>query len=374
MKGSVTQLRPGYWQARVSLGRDPLTGKPKYRTKAVRGTKREVEQVLARLLVEVNAGKLVQGGSSVQALIDQWLEHIESLGRSPTTMNSYRSLRDQLPAGFLAKPLRNVTPKMIDDLYLMLGSKKGRGASTVHHYHRLLRAAFNQGMKWQMLEMNPAKLATPPRVQQEEINPPTAEEVKRVVAMAGQFNPEAVLWFRMLIATGCRRAEVTGLRWSDVSLARKQLTIRGSVVEVGRELVEKGTKTHQQRKVTLDKHFVAALRTHHETVEENARIGGYEFNGDGFVFSDSPDGADPIPPNRISKAWQRYAKKAGVDARMHDLRHFQASILLDAGESITTVAARLGHRDTATTLRVYAHLMPGADDRAAEIMGDMWSS
>ena len=46
-----------------------------------------------------------------------------------------------------------------------------------------------------------------------------------------------------------------------------------------------------------------------------------------------------------------------------------ASLLLDAGEAITTVAARLGHRDTSTTLRIYSHLMPGADQRAAEIVG-----
>jgi integrase len=63
------------------------------------------------------------------------------------------------------------------------------------------------------------------------------------------------------------------------------------------------------------------------------------------------------------------ADKVGTDARLEDLRHLQASLLLDAGESITTVAARLGHRDTATTLRTYAHLMPGADQRAAEAVG-----
>lgn len=56
-----------------------------------------------------------------------------------------------------------------------------------------------------------------------------------------------------------------------------------------------------------------------------------------------------------------------MEARLHDLRHLQASLLLDAGEAITTVSARLGHRDTSTTLRIYSHLMPGAD--AAEIVG-----
>lgn len=62
-----------------------------------------------------------------------------------------------------------------------------------------------------------------------------------------------------------------------------------------------------------------------------------------------------------------------VKARLHDLRHLQASLLLDAGEAVTTVAARLGHRDTSTTLKVYGHLMPGADSRAAGIVGSALS-
>lgn len=57
-----------------------------------------------------------------------------------------------------------------------------------------------------------------------------------------------------------------------------------------------------------------------------------------------------------------------MEARLHDLRHLQASLLL-AGEAITTVSARLGHRDTSTTLKIYSQLMPEADARAGEIVG-----
>ena len=78
-----------------------------------------------------------------------------------------------------------------------------------------------------------------------------------------------------------------------------------------------------------------------------------------------PTGATPLPPDRLTQAWARLAEANGVDARLHDLRHLQASILLDAGKSVATVAARLGHRDSSTTLRVYAHLMPGSHGRAA---------
>jgi hypothetical protein len=48
---------------------------------------------------------------------------------------------------------------------------------------------------------------------------------------------------------------------------------------------------------------------------------------------------------------------------MHALRHFYASVLLDAGESIRAVSEYLGHADPALTLRVYAHLMPSSQTR-----------
>ena len=67
-------------------------------------------------------------------------------------------------------------------------------------------------------------------------------------------------------------------------------------------------------------------------------------------------------------------KQAGVDKtnRLHDLRHWQATRLLDAGVRLPTVAARLGHAGGATTMKVYAHRTPEADQRAPVIVGDMF--
>lgn len=368
----MREKRPGYWQLRVSLGRDTVTGAPKYRTASLRGTKREAERALAALVTDVATGKAAPSAVTVEALLDQWLEHLDDQGRSPTTMNGYRSLRDQLPAKFLKLPLKKVTPKVLDDLYRQLGQKPGRGPSTVHHFHRLLRGAFNQAMRWEMLDRNPAKLASPPTGQTIEVEPPTADEVRRVLTAAAQSqNPENALIFRLMAATGCRRGELCGLRWSDVDLDDGTVVFRQSIAQVGRHLTVKDTKAHQQRTVALDVGTREALQRHHEAMQHRASIARVKLPRTGRVFADAPDGSAPIPPDRLTQAWTRSAESVGVDSRLHDLRHFQASLLLDAGESVTTVAARLGHRDTATTLRVYSHLMPGADRRAADVVGDV---
>ncbi len=372
MSGSIREKRPGYWEVRVSRGRDPITGVVQSTSKTVRGTKRDAQKVLTALAHAVNEEEVGVVPGSVGSLIEDWLAHIEREGRSPTTMEGYRKLERQIPAYFLKKPLRNVTPKLMVALYAELGKKEGRGPATVQHFHRFLRAAFNQGIQWGMLNRNPTQTVRPRRAEKYEVMPPAIDGVRRVLEAARTSkNPENALVFRFLAATGCRRGEVCGVRWSDIDLAEGTVVLRSSVVQIGSVLEMKDTKTHQRRTVSLDPTTVDSLRLHLARSKELAQKFETKVGGDSFVFSDAPGGGEPIPPNRLSQAWVRLAASCKVDARLHDLRHFQASALIDAGESIATVAARLGHSDTSTTLRVYAHLMPGADSRAAGIVGSM---
>lgn len=68
--------------------------------------------------------------------------------------------------------------------------------------------------------------------------------------------------------------------------------------------------------------------------------------------------------------WKPALRRAGIAPTrangMHDLRHFYASVQLEAGTSIRALAEYLGHADPGFTLRVYTHLMPSSDDRACE--------
>lgn len=71
--------------------------------------------------------------------------------------------------------------------------------------------------------------------------------------------------------------------------------------------------------------------------------------GEAYVLTDSPDSAEPWTPNRLTQALRRLRDRAGYSGRPHDLRYWNASQLLGAGESAVVVAARLGHRDPSTT-------------------------
>ena len=59
---------------------------------------------------------------------------------------------------------------------------------------------------------------------------------------------------------------------------------------------------------------------------------------------------------------------------LHDLRHFYASGLIASGCDVVTVQHALGHSDPTTTLRVYAHLWPKADDRTRNAAADLMNA
>jgi len=372
MRGSMREQRPGYWQLRVFEGVDPVTGKKEYRTAVARGTKREAQNALAALVSQVNAGAVKTRSCTVSELIDAWLAHIENVGRSPSTLYNYRRVVLQLPDGFKALPLSKVTPKVVDDLYRFLAKETGRKPATVLRFHAVLRAAFGQAVKWEWIERNPIDRATPPSVQRVELVPPPVVDVLRVMQRAAQSkSPDHALIFRLLAATGCRRGEVCGLKWSDLQLDTDKpcAVIRRAVLDIARQRIVQDTKTHALRSVGLDEDTAELLRQHWARAVELADVAGVAFQSDDFVFPNKPGSKEPMPPNSVGQAWRRICDELGVDARLHDLRHLQASLLLDAGEAITTVSARLGHRDSSTTLRIYSHLMPGADQRAADIVG-----
>ncbi len=377
MRGSMREKSPGYWQLRVYEGRDPLTGKQRYRVRGVRGTKRQAERKLTALVAEVDRGVVAAAAKTVGELLTEWLAHIEHLGRSASTLYNYRRLVLQLPEGFKSQPMSKVTPKLVDDLYRHLSIVGKRKPATVVRFHALLRAAFAQALRWDLIDRNPVDRATAPRVHRDEIRPPTVEDVLRVLERAKTSrNPENALAFRLLAATGCRRGEVCGLQWQDIDFDSDpvRVLIRRAVIDVDNQLIVQGTKTHAVRNVGLDEETAELLRVHRARAVELGLGERTPPEPTDFVFRKTPSSADPLPPDRIGQAWIRLCKQAGVKARLHDLRHLQASMLLDAGEAVTVVVARLGHRDTATTLKVYGHLMPGADDRAAGIVGSALTS
>jgi hypothetical protein len=99
------------------------------------------------MVTEVDGGVVQPKKITVAELLQAWLEHIEHVGRSRSTLVGYRWLVRSSRDGFLAQPVAKVTPKVVDDLYRFLAKETSRKPATVLRFHTVLRAAFAQAVR-----------------------------------------------------------------------------------------------------------------------------------------------------------------------------------------------------------------------------------
>jgi integrase len=371
----MTEIRPGVWRLRVYAGRR-ANGTPIQITKTIHANetragagKRRAERELAAMVADVSKGNVTTGTETFGELLDLWLAHIEP-DRSPTTMRKYRDIADRVVRPELGKiKLKVLSARQLDALYAKL-TKKGNKASTVRRVHALIAAALHQAERWDMIDNNVTRRASPPPVHQERIRAPSPKEVRAIIAAADKLEPALATLLMLGALTGARRGELCALRWLDINKQRRTLTIARSVYETeGGGWAEKGTKSHQIRTIGLDVLALAVLRKHRQSVEALASELDLKVPPNGFVFSRSPVGAEPIRPDIVTKFTKRVATAAGVDTHLHALRHFSATQAIAAGFDPTTVAGRLGHRDSSITLRVYSHALEGRDSDLAAALG-----
>jgi integrase len=194
------------------------------------------------------------------------------------------------------------------------------------------------------------------------------------------------------VGSGCglRQGEIIGLAEDALLLDSDTLRVTTQVKLIRGIAVFAPPKGNKERDVPLPSSVASALRRHmdrHPPVAIKLPWG----RPDGplterrLIFTNTVGGI-VWRSNFNVHEWKRSLAAAGLiptpepgkpyaSARqhgMHALRHFYASVLLDAGESIKAVSEYLGHADPAMTLRVYAHLMPSSTERARRALDDVF--
>lgn len=373
MQGNLQQRGQGSWRIRVFLGRDE-TGTKRYVERTVRGTKREAQRAMAHLVVEVDEGRHVATRSTTFAeVLERWLE-IKATAVEPTTLASYRWVATTYLAPRLGRtPVDKIRVLDLDTLYARLRANGGVDGAplsprTVRYCHTVVGQVLDQARRWGMVARNVATDASVPRARRTEVTPPTVDVLRALLQAAAEWEPEFALYLRVLAATGCRRSEALALRWTDVDFTAGELHLARSVAIVEGRVVEKDTKSHQSRRIAIDPATMAALEMHRTRLAES----GVGYAAGSLVFSPDDRRERPWRPDNMTSRFIKLCKRNNVSGvRLHDLRHFVATNLGAAGTPIATISSRLGHRDTATTLNVYSHSLPAADQAAAATIADL---
>jgi integrase len=370
-------MAPGVWRLRVFTGSRRANGSPIYVSRTVRAPERKpgagsrlADRELAKFVTEVSAGKIRSDTETFNDLLDQWLEHCESIGRSPTTLQKYHWIADKVVRPELGSlRLSKLTARHLDRLYAKLSAKRNK-ATTIRRIHALISAALHQAERWGLVDENVARRAQPPPIHAVQVKAPTPEEVRTLIQAAERAEPTLAVLLLTAALTGARRGELCALRWSDLDWDDAVLTIARSVYETpGGGWAEKPTKSHAVRRVGLDEVALTVLRRHHAAVDELAKELGLTVPPDAFVFSRSPTGSEPYRPDVVTKFAMRIARATGSQMHLHGLRHFSATQAIGAGYDAVAVASRLGHADPSITLRVYSHALKQRDREIAAALG-----
>ena len=271
--------------------------------------------------------------------------------------------------GFMKLP--EITTAQLSALLLKKQTEGLKAASCVKIYtvlNLIFKKAYDED---EMIDRNPMDKVKRPKATKAEgkdgtIKAFTEQEMAYILECADK---ESLQW-RTLIwlaaYTGCRKGELTGLKWDCVDFKEGQILIKRNLCYTPQKgIYLTNTKNGKSRTIDLDPFVMSLLAKLRE--EHSGNILTIDRNSSGFVFTQ--EGTDqPMHPDSPTRYFKRFGKKYGIeDFHPHKLRHTLASVMIRNGADVVSVSAILGHSDSAVTLRMYAHASREGQKRAGAI-------
>jgi integrase len=321
--------------------------------------------------------RAVRSAGTVAAFFERWLAWLDEAGQlERKTRIEYawrlRRLADELGD----KPLGKLTPADLDRSYARLlrsGSRRGGALHprTVASFHRIVFLALERARRWRLIAENPATDCAPPTPGRSLMRAPSAEELTRYLDAAR----DTPYWPFVLgaLTTGLRRAELCGLRWSDLDLERSVLRVSQVVAEAGgdhwirpKPKTPAGFRTIAMPPVLAEELTRLRLRQ----AEEKLSFGSHYRRDLDLCFPMPGSGGEPWRPNLVTRGLSHIARAIGLPrtvAPLHGLRHKMASAMI-ASVPLKVVSQRLGHASIQTTANLYMHADADHDRDAAAVI------
>ena len=344
----------------LECGRDE-SGKRKQRFRNAT-TKKEARQLLLQMQRELEEGMLDPSKASLGDYLQDWLRDVVRHRVATRTFERYESvLRCHVIPQLGGVRLAALRPDQVQRRYGEM-LDQGMSPATVQKTHGALHSALRHAVRMRMIPRNPSDDLVLPKIRRPEIKPLSEEEIARMLAVAEGTNVGAALL--TLLTTGMRRGEVLALRWEDVDFERRTVAVRRTLEQSSQGIALKEPKTRRSaRIIALPSATVDALRSHKAKQAEARLTTGPAFNHSGLVFP-GPRG-DLWRPDNFGAACHKVFKRAELSCRLHDLRHTQATLLLQQGVHPKVVQERLGHANVSITLDIYSHVAPHMQEEAA---------
>lgn len=375
-RGSVRK-RGKTWYFVVDSGHDE-TGKRKQTLRGGFRTEEDAQKGLRQLQQRLDDGydpnadritfrAFVEGDEHRVGWLDQHRTQVE-----PSTLRRYESLaRLYLLPRLGSKRLSQIRPAEIQGCL----NAMDRSPRTIQHVRALASTIFADALLLELITRNPAKATEAPKAERPDLEVPTTAHVPALMAAAAGSVYETALW--LSVFTGARRGEVLAVSWDRVDFDGRRIMIDRSLERLdGRFRIKEPKTKRSRREVAIPPVAVERLRRWKAEQRKRRLAAGPAWAGPDnperdLVCEDGLGG--PLVPDSYSKAFKRFAAEAGIpNARLHDLRHAAATLMMEAGVHPSVVSRSLGHASEAFTMQVYGHVRDEMLDQAADALGDAY--
>jgi len=355
-EGSI-QARGNAWRIRYRVNGERFE-------KTVQGSRADAAKALREALKAGDDGKHV---APSKLTFGQWAETwltLKARTLDPTTQERYGDLfRLHILPSLGTTPLQKVTATDIDRLYGEVAKTLAPG--TVRFAHIVLKSCLKAATRKDLLATNPADKAETPKAG--DSNGGVVLEEQALATLVAGFKASTLYLFVALAAfTGMRRGEILALRWIDVDLDKRTISVRQEVVETKKDgiIVQPPKTSRGIRTFTIDDALADLLRSKRKQLPEILPQAALVLPAVGTLTAFQR-------PRNVTNQFKYWAAKLGFPGlHPHDLRGTHETLWLDAGVPVHVVAARCGH-DPAVLLRVYAKRTRKADTTAANVIGTL---
>ena len=354
-------------------------------------TDKQLEKALNKAAVEfeekvLNGEVAADGRLKLADFIPQYLESAK-LALQPTTIEEYKRVINRyiLPA-LGHKKLKDIRPVHVQEFVNMLSSGEYRqdgktGAlkpASVKRYYAVLQSVLSAAYRLELIPSNPTdsgKIKLPSIADTQKTDIMDKEQIAAMLSALDSEPLQFQVLVHLAIITGCRRGELTSLKWSDIDYKNYKISITKSLYQLtGEKAKTKSTKSGKNRVVSIPAYCVDLLRQLQIEQTEKRFTLGTAWNGtaDNFIFT-KKDGS-VMHPNTPTEQFSDFLERHKLPhIKLHALRHTSATLSLLNGANIKQVAARLGHSQLSTTNR-YVHAIQEADKTIADTLGDTITS
>ena len=374
--GSI-QEKNGRYHMVINMPTESGKTKPKWISTGlkIRGNKKQAQKMLDDKLSELNKYNLVYSKLTAAEYFNSWLSTIQTEVRQNTYRSYCGNMKNHIIPYFEKHKvlLQDLKPYHLENYYkskMQKGSKlKSSSAlspTTIKHHHQNISKALSDACRRGLIMFNPAAAAKTPKTERYRAEYLEPSQIDKLLLL---FKGNAVELPVMLCAVyGFRRSEVLGLRWGNVNLETKTITISETLQQnTGGNYTDKPKTESSYRTLPMTDNVYSALIAHKSLQNERKSVMGNYYVCNDYVCTQV--NGEVITPNYLSRVFHSVISKSDLPTiRLHDLRHSVASNLIASGISVVDVKDWLGHANASTTLDVYSHAAKSSKDRIANAL------